>query len=124
MPRFKIALCALALNAFLSACDSQTDALQQAASNPEQPVKRSEESPATKTASQQQLSADMALSSKVKEVLQEPARGHIEVAAADGIVTLYGTVDEPADKDRIALLTLGVEGVRSVVNNLVVVRGS
>jgi osmotically-inducible protein OsmY len=48
----------------------------------------------------------------------------VEVAAANGVVTLYGVVDGPADKERIALLALGVDGVRSVVNNLVVVRGS
>lgn len=73
---------------------------------------------------QARLEADMELSSKVKAVVQEPAKGHVEVAANDGVVTLYGTVEVPADKDRIALAALGVEGVRSVVNNLVVMRGS
>jgi len=71
-----------------------------------------------------QLAADMDLSSKVKEALPEPERGHVEVAAFDGVVTLYGTVDEAGDKDRLAQLALAVQGVRSVVNNLVVVRGS
>ena len=73
---------------------------------------------------QQQLYADMALSSKVKDVLQEPERSHVEVAAADGVVTLYGTVDGPSDKQRVALMAMNVDGVRSVINNLVVVRGS
>jgi osmotically-inducible protein OsmY len=48
----------------------------------------------------------------------------VEVAASDGVVTLYGTVEKPADKDRIALAVMEVEGVRSVVNNLVVMRES
>jgi len=30
----------------------------------------------------------------------------------------------PAETDRAALLALGIDGVRSVVNNLVVIRGS
>lgn len=77
-----------------------------------------------KPSAQAQLEADMALSGKVKAAVDQQARSHIEVAANDGVVTLYGTVDAPADKDRIALDAMGVEGVRSVVNNLVVLRGS
>ena len=76
-----------------------------------------------------QLAADMALSSKVKQALVAPedgaaAGGYLEVAAADGVVTLNGTVQVPAEKERAALVAMEVEGVRSVVNNLVVVRGS
>lgn len=73
---------------------------------------------------QAQLDADMQLSNKVKDAVEVPARSHIEVAANDGVVTLYGTVDAPTDKDRIARVAMGVEGVRSVVNNLVVLKGS
>ncbi len=76
------------------------------------------------TSPQAQLDADMQLSGKVKAAVEEPARGHIEVAAIDGVVTLYGTVDAPKEKDRIARIAMGVEGVRSVVNNLVVLQGS
>jgi osmotically-inducible protein OsmY len=72
----------------------------------------------------------MELSSKVKQALRTPevgaapSSGYLEVAAADGVVTLNGTVEVPAEKERAALTALQVEGVRSVVNNLVVVRGS
>ena len=68
--------------------------------------------------------ADMMLSSKVKAAVQKRATSHIEVAASDGVVRLYGTVDAPEDKQRFALAAMDVEGVRSVVNNLVVLRGS
>ena len=51
-------------------------------------------------------------------------RNILFAAAAGGVVTLNGTVGFPAEKDRAALLALGVDGVRSVVNNLVVIRGS
>jgi hypothetical protein len=73
---------------------------------------------------QVQLAADMELSSKVKEALQAPGKNRIEVAANDGVVTLYGTVDSPDDKDQVALAALEIEGVRSVVNNLVVMSSS
>ncbi len=76
-----------------------------------------------------QIAADMALSSKVKLAIRGPEAGaapagYVEVAAVDGVVTLNGTVEVPAEKERAALVALEVEGVRSVVNNLVVVRGS
>src|SRR6185295_2996147 len=71
--------------------------------------------------------ADSELSNKVRQVLTSKPDmkiGGVEVAAANGVVTLYGTVDEAAEKDRAALLAMEIEGVRSVVNRLVVVRGS
>jgi hypothetical protein len=87
------------------------------------PQRSAEAAPNKGGSAQVQLAADMELSGKVKDALQEPGR-RVEVAASDGVVTLYGTVDRPTDKDRIALAALEVEGVRSVVNNLVVMQGS
>ena len=97
---------------------SNTAPASPAAVPPPQQTAKASQSP------QVQLEADMELSSKVKAALQEPQKGHVEVAANDGVVTLYGTVEAPSDKQRIALAAMGVEGVRSVVNNLVVLRGS
>ena len=71
--------------------------------------------------------ADAELSKKVKTALTtatDITPGGLEVASADGVVTLYGTVDAPVEKDRAAMHAMDVEGVRSVVNNLVVVKGS
>ena len=71
--------------------------------------------------------ADTELSTKVKSALTEAPdinMAGLQVASTDGVVTLYGTVDAPDEKDRAAMLALEVEGVRSVVNNLVVVKGS
>ncbi len=71
--------------------------------------------------------ADTELSGKVKNALASTKGmeiGGVEVEAANGVVTLYGTVDAPAEKDRAAILAMEVDGVRSVVNNLVVIRGS
>ena len=70
--------------------------------------------------------SDGELSSKIKQELSAngnvPAEG-IEVAAADGVVTLTGTVNQAEEKERAALFIIGLEGVRSVINNLTV-RGS
>jgi len=71
--------------------------------------------------------ADAELSKKVKSVLTtatDITPGGLEVASSDGVVTLYGTVDAPVEKDRAAMHAMDVDGVRSVVNNLVVVKGS
>ena len=89
-----------------------------------QPVPPPQQAAKAPQSPQVQLEADMELPSKVKAALKEPQRGHVEVAANDGVVTLYGTVEAPSDKQRIALVAMNVEGVRSVVNNLVVLRGS
>lgn len=48
----------------------------------------------------------------------------VDVKSADGVVTLYGTADTPATSYRAAMVALGVDGVRSVKNEMVVVRGS
>lgn len=71
--------------------------------------------------------ADAVLSDKVKQALvSAPGLNaqSIDVAAANGVVTLYGSVEAKSDGERIALLAMSVDGVRSVVNNLVAVRGS
>ena len=114
-----------ALSFGLAACDDPAPAGMTGSAAPAAPVTPPPQADvAPKPAPQARLEADMELSSKVKATIEERARSHIEVAANDGVVTLYGTVDAPADKDRIALAAMGVEGVRSVVNNLVVLRGS
>src|SRR6185312_5620641 len=67
--------------------------------------------------------ADAELSKKVKSALTtatDVTTGGLEVASADGVVTLYGTVDASVEKDRAAMHAMEVDGVRSVVNNLVV----
>ncbi len=66
------------------------------------------------------------LASKVKSALE----GHklvaagIDVSAADGKVTLWGTVASKAERSRAGKLASAVEGVRSVDNRLQIVKGS
>lgn len=127
------------LSAVLFACgETSPQADKSASSAPVAPLATSNESAVAPKPAQvpgksptAQLDADKALSGKVKEALQAPtsgaplvSTGHVQVSASDGVVTLEGTVDAPAEKQRAALLAMNVEGVRSVVNNLIVVRGS
>ena len=116
----------LALSLGLASCDvtppDQKSAGAASATPPAPPAQQAEA--VGKTPPEPRIDADKALSSKVKAAVEKRASSHIEVAASDGVVTLYGTVDAPADKQSIAVAAMGVEGVRSVVNNLVVLSGS
>ena len=57
---------------------------------------------------------------------RDPAVGKlgIDVVSADGAVTLFGTAPSAGDREKAARVAAGVEGVRSVMNNLVIVAGS
>jgi hypothetical protein len=74
-----------------------------------------------------QSSPGAQLAAKVKSALRNArdmdAQG-VDVKAADGVVTLYGTVPEAEERRKIAGFVSQMDGVRSVVNNLVVIRGS
>jgi hypothetical protein len=74
-----------------------------------------------------QPSASELLAARIKALLRDAkgleAQG-VDVKVADGVVTLYGTAPTPEDRQRIAALVAKLDGVRSVVNNLVVIRGS
>jgi osmotically-inducible protein OsmY len=122
-------IAAIAAAACLCACDSpdpapQASADQKSAAAPAQPAKPAE---AVQSSATPNAADDSDLSNKVRKVLTTASGmeiGGVEIAAADGVVTIYGTVDEPSEKDRAAILALGIDGVRSVVNRLVVIRGS
>lgn len=70
---------------------------------------------------------DAALEARVKAALSaEPALSSltVDVRSNGGVVTLYGTADSPRKSHEAALVALNVDGVRSVKNEMVVVRGS
>jgi osmotically-inducible protein OsmY len=111
MPRILPIACAFAALASLGACGPQPDTARNAvvaAGKSATPVNDFQ-------------SPDAQLRSKVKQTLD--TRG-VEVSAADGVVTLYGKVNTAAEPHRLAMLAMSIEGVRSVVNNLEVTRGS
>lgn len=68
------------------------------------------------------------LAARVKQALEAPASklpsGAIDVTAADGKVSLWGAVASAGERRRAAQLAGKVEGVKSVDNQLKIVRGS
>jgi osmotically-inducible protein OsmY len=71
--------------------------------------------------------ADATLAVRVKAALiVEPSiKGmNIDVESKDGIVSLFGTVDNLAHRDKLTQVASAVEGVRSVLNNVKIISGS
>ncbi|HQR38753.1 MAG TPA: BON domain-containing protein [Blastocatellia bacterium] len=66
---------------------------------------------------------DAALTTSVKAKIAADAglkTAKIDVATKDGVVTLSGTADTDAEKTSAATIAKGVEGVKSVTNNITV----
>jgi len=73
------------------------------------------------------IDEDSALAAKVKSALgADPVLKFmaIDAGASDGVVTLYGTADTRAHREKAAQVTSNVRGVKSVRNELVIVAGS
>jgi len=71
--------------------------------------------------------ADTALAERVKAALgADPALKSlaVDVAASGNAVTLVGTADNPVNRDKASQIALTVQGVNSVENRIVIVRGS
>ena len=71
--------------------------------------------------------ADQILAARVKQILEREAKvlaEGIDVTAADGVITLWGTTPSNVARGRVANIASGVEGVKSVENRIAVVRGS
>ena len=68
------------------------------------------------------------LAAKVKQALEAPnaklPSAAIDVTAADGKVSLWGTVDSEQERRRAAQIAAKVDGVKGVDNQLKVVKGS
>ena len=68
------------------------------------------------------------LAAKVKQALEAPDAklpgGAIDVTAADGRVSLWGTVETDQQRRRAAQIAGKVDGVKGVDNQLKVVKGS
>ena len=68
------------------------------------------------------------LAAKVKQALEAPdaklPSGAIDVTAADGKVSLWGAVATAGQRSRAAQIATKVDGVKSVDNQIKVVKGS
>lgn len=116
-----IALCL----ASLTACDAlsmaqKKPAQAQAAAPAATPVKLPE-------AQEAKPDPDRMLAARVKQILESEAKAlaeGIDVTAADGVVTLWGTTPSNVARGRVAKIASGVEGVKAVENRIAVVKGS
>ena len=82
---------------------------------------------AARMAADAKAAADQGLAAKVKEAIQAGPKLKnmaIDVRALDGEVTLFGTADNEAQRAQAQKIAAGVAGVKSVKNELKVVRGS
>jgi osmotically-inducible protein OsmY len=66
------------------------------------------------------------LAARVKKALEGASvqAAGVDVTASSGVVSLFGTVPSNEEKNRAARIAGKVEGVKSVENKLVVIRGS
>lgn len=70
---------------------------------------------------------DSDLAAKVKNALGADGSVNvhrIDVSASNGVITLYGTADDAATREKAARISAGVAGVKSVENKLAIVAGS
>jgi hypothetical protein len=85
------------------------------------------EQKAEKSAETAKASENTALAAKVRSALADDRvlkRLAIDAIAADGVITLVGTADTLAHRNKAAQVASAVAGVKSVKNNLVILSGS
>ena len=112
----KTLLLAAALTLALAACG---DAPKPSLSAPKVPEAKAAETP--------KPDPNKELATRVKKALQQEAKiqaAAIDVSAADGVVTLWGTATSAEEHRRVAQIAAKVQGVKSVENKLEIVTGS
>jgi len=128
------ALGAVALVLGLSGCDwikslwTSEDAARPAAETPAQPPIEAKIEPAKPVAGPTAAAdEDSLLAQKVKAAFGDDPNLKllaIDAGASGGVVTLYGTANTLANRERAARVASAVPGVKSVKNQLVIVAGS
>jgi len=119
-----------ALALVLAACDSGEPPKPAVVTEPVKPMVQAPAPPPAPTpapAAALQPSPDEALAGRIRRALRDaravPGQG-VDATVEGGVVTLYGTVPSAEDRGQVRDFVAGIPGVRSVVNKLVVVRGS
>jgi len=127
------ALAATALAATLAACgeDAPPKTTVQPAAAPASAPPAAKPAPievaAPEPAPPPRTDPNVELAGKVKSALHSTPGLEalaVDIVAADGAVTLFGTADSPDSLKKAAQVAAGVPGVKSVQNKMVVVRGS
>jgi hyperosmotically inducible periplasmic protein len=116
-----IALCV----ASLAGCDALS--ISQKKPSNAQTVAAASTQPSVQPAQEAKADPDTVLAARVKQVLESEPKIYaagIDVTAAAGAVTLWGTTASDGERARAAKLASGIEGVKSVENRIAVVKGS
>jgi hyperosmotically inducible protein len=118
MKSLLIVLCA----AGLAACDSSVTQKKAdvPTAGPFSPANAATASPAQA----KEADPNTALAARVKKALETIPVDGIDVTASDGAITLWGSTASAAERDRAAGLAAKIDGVKSVDNKLIVVKGS
>ncbi|HKC53565.1 MAG TPA: BON domain-containing protein [Burkholderiales bacterium] len=119
-----IALCV----ASLAGCDALSMGQKKTAEVPAAVTTPATKAPAAEAPkAYARIDPDGELAARVKKALEVEPKIHaagIDVTAADGTVTLWGTTVNDAERSRAAKLASGVDGVKAVENRLAIVKGS
>lgn len=116
----------------LAACGQEPASKAPAASGrtaikPPAESKASPEAAPVEKKAQSKTEGDRALARRVKDALlaKSDLKAHgIDITADNGVVTLFGTADNLANRKMAGDIASGIEGVKSVENKLVVASGS
>src|SRR5262245_30486009 len=119
----------IALIAGLAACSDSPQPPKPAAPPPQAkaPEVKPEPKPEAKAPEAPKPDPNKELAQRVKKALEGEARiqaAAIDVTAADGKVTLWGTAATAGERNRAGQVASKVEGVASVDNQIKVVKGS
>jgi len=121
-------LLAILIALALAACDSAEPPKPAAAPEPSKPLAQAPApTPPPQPVAAVQPSADEVLAARVKKALLDTRNVDgqgVDVRVEHGAVTLYGTTGSADERRRIEQFVAGLDGVRSVVSQLVIVRGS
>jgi hyperosmotically inducible protein len=118
MKSFLIVLCAAAL----AACDSSTTQKNPAGVPTAGPF--SPANAATTPAKAPDADPNTALASRVRQALEGLHIEGIDVVASDGSITLWGSTASAAERKRAEAVATKIDGVKSIDNKLIVVKGS
>ena len=109
----------------LAACSEPAPPAKPAAPAPQVETPKAPEKPVAAEAPKPDPNKELA--QRVKKALEGEAKiqaAGIDVTAADGKVTLWGTTTTAAERNRAAQVASKVDGVTAVDNQLKVVKGS
>jgi outer membrane biosynthesis protein TonB len=111
----------------LAACGDQPTPKPQPKTEPIKPQAAAPQAPEAKAADAPKPDPNKELAARVKKALEgEPKvqAGGIDVTAADGKVTLWGTAANAAERNRAGAVASKVDGVKALDNQIKVVKGS